>query len=68
MKGESGILMDMKKTIMNQEDLEMEEAFREGIRQSVQEVLDAGHPIVKYDYDLKKPYFLYPNGEKKYAY
>ena len=60
--------MKEKKSLIDAEDLEMERQFKEGVRQSVQEVLDAGNPVVKYDPELKKPYFIYPNGEKKYAY
>lgn len=57
-----------RSNLMTVEELQMEETFKEGVRQSVKEVLDAGNPVVKYDYKEKKPYFLYPDGEKKYAY
>ncbi len=57
-----------KTTIIDQDDIELDEAMKRGVEQSIQEVWATGNPIVKYDPILKKPYFLYPNGEKKYAY
>ncbi|MDO4553154.1 MAG: hypothetical protein Q4C22_06420 [Bacillota bacterium] len=60
--------MEKTHSLIDAEDIEMEKLFRKGVEKSIQETLDAGNPVVKYDSELKKPYFLYPNGEKKYAY
>lgn len=46
------------------------EASEESMRKAVQKAIDMqiqnGHPVARYDFALKKPYFEYPDGSKKY--
>ena len=61
-------ITEKESKLIDKEDTELDEAMKKGVEESIQEVWATGNPVVKYDPELKKPYFLYPNGEKKYAY
>lgn len=50
------------------EDLEQDEAFRKAVEDSIKKTLAAGNPVVRYNQELKKAYFEYPNGEIEYVY
>ena len=43
-----------------------ERKMQKAVRKAIKKQLQQGHPVARYDFALRKPYFEYPDGSKKY--
>ena len=64
---------DLNKVVENIENSDISDykddmtmLFRAGVILEDISKLIKGHPIVRYDFKIKKPYLLYPNGKMEY--
>ena len=54
--------------ILDAEVYSMEQGSREAVRKAIAEAKANGHPIGRYDSELKKAYLEYPDGRRDYEF